>query len=290
VSAEPPHLDGVTHRWVDAGGLRVHVAEAGRGEPLVLQHGWPQNWWAWRALLPELARRHRVICPDLRGLGWTAAPAAGYEKEQLASDLIAVLDALELERVKLMGHDWGGFAGFLACIRAPERFSRFVALAILHPWPPPERPDPRRLARAWYQGLLASPVAGRLVMQQGFAPRALRASRVAGRYGDDELRVYGERFEDPARARATVALYRAFLVRELRPLLRGAYRGRRLSVPTLLLVGAEDRLFEDNPLGGFEEDANDMRVERIPGAGHWLPEEAPEAVLERAQAFLAQAR
>ena len=89
-----PELPGVEHRFVDAGGLRTHVAEAGEGEPLLLLHGWPQHWWCWRDLIPALAPHYRVIAPDLRGHGWTDAPPGGYEKEQLASDVLALVDAL----------------------------------------------------------------------------------------------------------------------------------------------------------------------------------------------------
>jgi pimeloyl-ACP methyl ester carboxylesterase len=270
-----------------ADGLRVHVAEAGAGEPVVLQHGWPQHWWVWRHLIPPLARRHRVICPDLRGHGWSDAPPGGYEKEQLATDLIGVLDALGLERVRLVGHDWGGFAAFLAGIRAPERFSHIVALSIAHPWPAPGSADLRQLARGWYQGLLASPGLGRAAVQRlGFVERALQASRVAGSYTDEELEVYGERFRDPARAQATVQLYRTFLTRELRPLADGAYRGRRLTVPARLIVGAQDGVLKDNPLDGWQGEADDMAIERLAGLSHWLPEEAPDVVLDRLEAFL----
>lgn len=80
MARELPQVEGVKHSYVDANGLRVHVAEAGDGEPLVLQHGWPQHWYAWRQVLPALAERYRVICPDLRGHGWTDAPDLGYEK------------------------------------------------------------------------------------------------------------------------------------------------------------------------------------------------------------------
>ena len=141
----------VSHRDVDveARGLRVHVAEAGdpAAPPLVLLHGWPQHWWEWRKVLAPLAEDFRVLCPDLRGLGWTSAPASGYDKEELATDLLALLDALGLQRVALVGHDWGGWVGFLAALRAPERFSGFLAASIAHPFPKPSR------------SLLAAPVA-----------------------------------------------------------------------------------------------------------------------------------
>jgi pimeloyl-ACP methyl ester carboxylesterase len=118
-----PHVDGVTHRWVEARGLRFHVAEAGAGDDAVLLlHGWPQHWYEWRHLMPDLADRHRVIAPDLRGFGWSDAPSSGYLKEEMGQDVLAILDALELERVKLVGHDWGGWIGFILCC-APQSAS-----------------------------------------------------------------------------------------------------------------------------------------------------------------------
>lgn len=284
---DPPALEGVEHRFVDVDGLRVHVAEAGAGEPLVLLHGWPQHWWAWRALIPKLAERYRVICPDLRGHGWTDAPGSGYEKEQLASDLLGLMDVLALDRVRIVGHDWGGLAAFLACLRAPERFSHLVAMGILHPWPPPRPPDPVRLAKGSYLAWLSAPLAGPLLVQRlGAISLLLKAGRSSGSWSDADLAVYSERFEDGDRARATVSLYRTFLLHELAPFVRGAYRDRRLIVPTLLLMGEEDPVFKGDPMSGYEAHADDMRVEWLAGAGHWLPEEVPDVVLERLGDFL----
>ena len=72
-----PEVEGVQHRFIEAGGLRMHVAEAGQGDPLVLLHGWPQHWYEWRHQIPVLSQHYRVICPDLRGLGWSDAPPRG---------------------------------------------------------------------------------------------------------------------------------------------------------------------------------------------------------------------
>ena len=138
-----PEVDGVSHRWVEARGLRFHVAEAGEGDDVVLcLHGWPQNWYEWRHLMPALAAGgHRVLAMDLRGYGWSDAPrdSDGYLKENMADDVLAVLDELGLQRVKLVAHDWGGWIGFLLGMKAPERFDRYLALNILHPWI--KRPD-----------------------------------------------------------------------------------------------------------------------------------------------------
>ena len=140
-------VPGVTHRQVDVGGLSVHVAEAGRPDapPLVLLHGWPQHWYCWRRVVPLLAADFRLVMPDLRGHGWTQAQAP-YDKEQLATDLLGLLDALELPRVGLVGHDWGGWTSFLACLRAPERFSGLLALGITHPF---QEPSVARALQAW---------------------------------------------------------------------------------------------------------------------------------------------
>ena len=117
-----PEVAGVSHRFVSAGGLRMHVAEAGEGPPLVMLHGWPQHWWMWRELIGPLSATHRVICPDLRGFGWSAAPAGGYDPEVFARDVIGLLDALEIdEPIDLVGHDWGGWTGHILCLRRPER-------------------------------------------------------------------------------------------------------------------------------------------------------------------------
>ena len=135
-----PQLDGVTHRTVAARGLRFHVAEAGAGEPIVLLHGWPQHWWMWRHVVPLLAPHARLVMIDLRGFGWSDAPPGGYDKQTMADDVLAVLDALGLRRVCLVGHDWGAWIGFLACVAAPERFAAFLALGAPRPLGRPAAP------------------------------------------------------------------------------------------------------------------------------------------------------
>src|SRR4029079_3269623 len=132
-----PEVPGVRQEWVSAGGLSVHVAMAGPedAEPVLMLHGWPQHWYEWRGLVPRMSHRYRLLMPDLRGLGWSEVTEGGYEKDNLARDQIALLDALGIDRVKLIGHDWGGYAGFLMCLLAPERVERYVATNIVHPWP-----------------------------------------------------------------------------------------------------------------------------------------------------------
>jgi pimeloyl-ACP methyl ester carboxylesterase len=280
---------GVSHHAVFLKGFTAHVAHAGKGAPVVLLHGWPQHWWAWRHLIGPLAEEGRsVICPDLRGFGWSSIPAAGYSADQFATDLLKLLDVLELERVDLVAHDWGAVAGFLACLQAPERFNRFVAMSAPSPHLKVTPKIVFDMWRYWYQLVLGS---------ERFGPRAVRGcssskSRVARWIGMDRLQeneraVYLSQFRDDARVRASVALY-SHSVRELLPRpLMGRYRAARLRVPTLVVHGTEDRPTHPSLIAGIEARTESIDVEILPGVGHFLLDEAPQPVFERVRAFLA---
>jgi pimeloyl-ACP methyl ester carboxylesterase len=287
VSRPFPSVEGVEHRYVEAGGLRFHIAEAGSGEPLVMLHGWPQHWYEWRHQIPELAKRYRVICPDLRGFGWSDAPPTGYDKETLARDMVNVLDALGLDRVKLIGHDWGGWCGFLICLEHPERIERFMALNIPPPWGKTDLRTFAAIWRFWYQGLLATPL-GRWVLENrpGFVGYMLRGTSTNKEaFSDDELDAFTEPLREPARANATVQLYRTFLLREFSKIARGAYAGKRLTTPTLLLFGTQDFAISPAFLRGYEPYVEDFTLELVPDAGHFIEEEKPQLVTERALEF-----
>jgi pimeloyl-ACP methyl ester carboxylesterase len=286
-----PELPGVEHRFVDAGGLRMHVAEAGSGDPVVLLHGWPEHWWCWRKLIPGLAERYRVICPDLRGFGWSDAPPRGYEKEQLAADVAELLDALGLHDVGLIGHDWGGVAGFILCVRRPDLVRQYLALNTAHLWPHVDRRGLRNLHRFAYQWVIASPGVGKRVV--GLMGR--RPGRGAGLLGtrklwsDEDADVLLGQFREEQRAWASVQLYRSFLLREIGPLVRGRYRALRLHTPTLWLHGSRDVVIRPEMLSGYEPYADELEVEHVPDAGHFIAEQRPELVLERALEFFGRA-
>jgi pimeloyl-ACP methyl ester carboxylesterase len=277
----------VSHRWVDAGGLRVHLAEAGPedAEPVLMLHGWPQHWYEWRGLIPRMSQRYRLLMPDLRGLGWTEVTEDGYEKESLAADQIALLDALGIDRVKLVAHDWGAYAGFLMCLFAPERFERYVATNIVHPWP---KPSARGLLNIWrmaYQLPMVAPVIGpRVTRKRGFVKFFLNGAK-KGVFTPEELEAFEAPLREPDRARATAKYYRSFQTHDLPLLLRRHWRAYRLSVPTLLLMGTGDFAIPPSALEGWEPYADDMRVELVPDTGHFVVDAAPDVVAERALEF-----
>jgi len=104
--------DTFTSRYVDTGELRQHVVTGGDGPPLLLVHGWPETWYAWRLVMPGLARDFQVVVVDQRGCGLSGKPAGGYDTGTLASDLVALMDALGHRRFAVAGHDTGLWIGY----------------------------------------------------------------------------------------------------------------------------------------------------------------------------------
>ena len=103
-----PEAPGFDHLVVETRGLRTHVATIGEGEPVVLLHGFPEHWWQWHAIAPVIAERgYRVICPDLRGAGWTVADDPRVDRQTRLRDLLALFDVLEVERAHVVSHDLG---------------------------------------------------------------------------------------------------------------------------------------------------------------------------------------
>jgi pimeloyl-ACP methyl ester carboxylesterase len=285
-----PQVPGVSHRFIRARELSFHVAEAGEGDPILLLHGWPEHWYAWRRLIPRLAEHYRVLALDLRGFGWTDIAWEGFEKENMAEDVAAVLAELELDRVRLIGHDWGGWIGFLLALRRPELVERLVALNTPTPWSL-GTPGLRSLRRLGYRALMATPAGSALLHRSNLAARQVkRWSESRGHLQKTERRLYVRDLRASTRARAGSLLHRTFLVREALPTLWGRYRHDHLSVPTLLLLGARDPIVAPRVPGRVARHADDLRVEVLEDKGHFLPEEAPRLVFEHAAEFFAAAR
>jgi pimeloyl-ACP methyl ester carboxylesterase len=200
-------------------------------------------------------------------------------------DILGLLDVLGIERVRYVGHDWGAYAGMLAALRHPERIERFVCLSIPHPWQQ-SRSIVELVGSAWYQALLASPVLGKLAIGRlGFPRVVLTKGRVIGSYTDHELDAYLSVLRQPDATEASMRMYRHFLLKELAPALSGAFNDERLTVPTRWIVGEKDRV-SGNADEGYREHADQMTLEKVPGAGHFLPEEVPDLVRERVLEFL----
>ncbi len=285
-----PRLEGVDHRFVELPGLRMHVAEAGSGTPVLLLHGFPQHWWEWRKVIPGLAERFRVICPDLRGAGWTDVPRRGYTRGQLLADVVALLDTLGLDGVHLLTHDYGTLVGYQLCLRHPERVRCHLALSI----PPPYFEfDPGMVfalvRRAWHNLLVPVPVLGPRLLGRGRQrlPRRMLLGFSSAReaFTAEDVELFVGRLRDPSRARAGSALYRHFIQPEVARIMTGSYRGRRLSTPTRVLIGADDPNVRPEFIHGVEEHVDAFRTEIVAGASHFVVDDVPGVVVARALDF-----
>ena len=181
-----------------------------------------------------------MICPDLRGAGWTDAPRRGYTRDRLLADVVALLDALGLDSVHLLTHDYGALVGYQLCLRHPERVRHHLSLSI----PPPYFGFDLRMVltlvrHAWYNLLIPVPVLGPRLLGRGRQrlPRRMLSDFSSAReaFTADDVELFVGRLRDPSRARAGSALYHHFIQPEVARIMRGSYRGRRLSTPTRTL-------------------------------------------------------
>jgi pimeloyl-ACP methyl ester carboxylesterase len=276
VLTQPPSIPGVRRSFVVARGVRFHVTEAGPadGRPVLVLHGWPQHHGAYRDLLADPPPGLRIIAPDLPGYGWSGAPPHRWAKEDVASDLLALLDELGLERVLLVGHDWGGYIGHLLVLRAPERFDAYVPLNIAHPWVPQSV-----MVRHLWRFLLYQPfVASIGVFLQRFTPYLEHGVfRVAApRLDRATVRSYSERFRDRVVARTGRDTYRTFVLREVPAASRNPER-RRSTVPTRALFGRSDTAIHPDLAAPESARADDYTLELVDG-GHFICDEQPELV------------
>jgi pimeloyl-ACP methyl ester carboxylesterase len=285
-----PALPGVEHRWMDVssngGRVRLHLAEAGSGVPVLLLHGWPQHWWCWRRVIEQLRGQYRLLVPDLRGFGWSEAPGSGYSAAAFAGDTVGLLDALDLDRAHVVGHDWGGFTGFLLGLQHPQRVDRLLLCNTPGLW---ARRNPQvavGLRRAWYAALVATPILGeRVVAHPRFVPWFLRLGGQAALFRDADATLYADQFQDRARAAAASRLYRYYLEMAQSILLRRAFAGQRLHTPTRLLFGADDFYIPLAVLEELEAHGDDLTLEVVRGCSHWMPEERPDLIATRARAL-----
>jgi pimeloyl-ACP methyl ester carboxylesterase len=273
MSSEPPPIAGVRRHFVEANGVRFHVTEAGPedGRPVLALHGWPQHHWEYRDLLADPPAGMRIIAPDLPGYGWSGPAPHKWAKDDVATDVLALLDALGLDRVLLVAHDWGAYVGYRMILRAPERFDGYLSMNMAHPWVSPRTVLPR-IWRLGYQVPLAT--AG-IPLQ-----RRTKFIELVFKIGSDmdpaDVQVFAERFRDPVCARAGRDTYRTFLLRELPGAARNPITGRA-TVPIRVLFGTRDAAVHPDMVAPETANADDYTLETV-DASHFVVDERPDAV------------
>ena len=284
-----PSLPGCRHRLVTTNGIRLHVAEMGEGPPILLLHGFPEFWWSWRKVMPELARDHRVIAPDLRGFNLSDKPggpaARDYDLDVLAADIAGLMDALGLQgALPILAHDWGGILAYRLAMTRPQRVARLIQLNAPHPhaWARGLLHHPAQRAKGWYVflTLAADDISERLYREQ-FRDGTIRLSRAAS---PAEVAVYRAAFERPGAARATVNYYRGFMAR-LAALAEET--PATIHCPVRVLWGLRDAALEPVLNDLARPWVEKLTITAFPDNYHWLAQERPEAVVAAVREELA---
>ena len=281
--------DTFTSRYVDAGDVRLHAVIGGDGPPLLLIHGWPETWYAWRALMPALARDFQVIAVDQRGRGLSDMPADGYDTGTLARDMIALMDALGHEQFAVVGHDTGFAIAYALAADHPERVAR-VALAEI-PGSPGAAPSPPVFVPGFINDRLWHLPFNRLekINEQLVAGRERiffdwEFDAAAKKLPDEVIDYYVSLLTDPDALRASFGWYRALDATIAQD---GERKTRPLTMPVLAIGGGQlRRRTSPKPCGR----RHDVTSVVIPDTGHFVAEESPEEVLSALTAFLAPYR
>lgn len=279
------------HRLVPANGARFHVAELGQGPMVLLLHGFPEFWWAWRAQLPALAEAgYRAVAMDLRGYGGSDKPPHGYDTFTLAADAASVIRSLGAEDAVVVGHGWGGWIGWSMPSMQPAVTRAVAALGMPHPlaWRRASYADPAQVRANGYLAGLQRPFVPerRLSRNSTYVEGFLRrwAAPDGGWPPPDVVERYAHAMGLPFVAHSAAEYYRWLVRSQLRSDGRRFVNRlhRAVRVPVLQLHGEQDGAFVPSAAagsGGYVTGPFNQRFLR--GAGHFLPEEAPDEVNRR---------
>jgi pimeloyl-ACP methyl ester carboxylesterase len=267
---------------------------------VVLLHGFPEFWYAWRHQFDPLADAgYRVVAPDMRGYNRSSAPEGvdSYRPAELVADVRGLVEHLGYARAAVVGHDWGGAVAWETAIREPGTVSQLAVLNAPHPeaYRRALLRSPAQLARSWYVFLFQVP---------WLPERLIRADdyRVVGRtlgdtvrpraFTDADVRRYKDAMARSASLSGPINYYRAAARgatrRQVRSVLPGAEtRDATVRVPTLVVWGERDRALSTSLLDGLGRWVLDIRVERLPAASHWVQADEPDLVADLLVEFLA---
>lgn len=255
------------------GDLSLYVEDQGSGTPVILIHGWPDSSRLWRHQIPFLvANGFRAIAPDMRGFGRSdrPEPVAAYALQNAVADVVGILDELEITAAHVVGHDWGAGVAWLLATLHPDRVKQLVVLSVPHLLVPRTM---RQNEMAWYQ----------LFFQfEGIAEATIRHNdwawlRAFSR-GDGDMKQYIEDLSRPGALTASLNWYRA----NLAPRMPGpAPQLPPVTVPTLGIWSTNDHYLDGARMEKSSAYVNaPWRYEKIEGASHWIPLDAPDRLNE----------
>jgi epoxide hydrolase 4 len=281
----------IRHERTRGDGVELHVARAGEGPPVILLHGFPENWRSWKHQMPALVDAgFSVHVPDLRGYNLSEIPAGrdAYRMPHLVEDVAALVRATGQPRAHIVGHDWGGIVAWQFATAHAELTDRLVILNAPHPalYARAVRRPPQLLL-SWYVFFFLLPFLPEraLAASDYAAVRRIFTRRPArpGTFSEEDASAYVEGLARPGALRAALNYYRANVGR------RDFGGGHRAPIgsETLVIWGERDGALSPVLLDGLERHVTRLRIHRIPDASHWVQNEAPAEVNRALVGFLA---
>ena len=265
-----------SHHTADVNGIRMHYVIGGKGDPVVLLHGWPQTWYEWHKVMPALAKNYTVIVPDIRGLGDSSKPASGYDGNTTAEDIHQLVTQLGFNDIFLVGHDLGAFVSYSYAAAHPNEVSRLVILDV----PIAGTGPALNLTRLWHIPFhMVRDIPETLV--EGNEREYLTWFYRNGAYNpaaitEEDIDEYVSHYSAPGGMRAGFEYYRAIPlgVEQIKE-----YSKVKLSMPVLALGG--EYSFGTAALDSMKSLATDVRGGIVPLSGHWIAEERPDFLTEQ---------
>ena len=278
------------HKTLSANGASFHLVETGEGRPLLLLHGWPEFWLTWEPVMARLAKRYRVIAPDLRGFGDSDKPAGLFGAPDHAADMLALLDVLGITRAGIIGHDVGGAAMQPLARKAPERVAGLFFFDFVYPGIGSRMGAPDRLNEIWYQSFNQMDMAPAIVGAsrqscQTYISHFLRHWAYRKNAFDDVLSEFTENFLKPGNLAGAFAHYRATHAGRIAMMKGGAPAQPRITVPTCVRWAEHDPLFPYAWTDRLGETFADLDLAPFPDVGHFPHREDPDRAAAEIAAF-----
>ena len=276
-------MSSANARYAAVNGVELHYREAGSGPLVILLHGFPEFWYAWRDLMPALAEAgYHAIAPDMRGYNLSGKPQGveAYAMDTLADDIAALIRHAGERRAHIIGHDWGGAVAWHLAMRHRELIDRLVVLNAPHPRAFARAlRTPGQLWRSRYMLFFQLPLLPEAsIRRNDFATirRILREQPCRpDAFTDADIDRYVAALARPWALTSALNYYRA--AARFRPLRTAGYSSR-IEAPTLLIWGDQDRYLDPHLTSGLERWVPNLTVAHLPDASHWVLADAPEDV------------
>jgi epoxide hydrolase 4 len=277
------------HEYATVNGVRLHFVSAGKGPLIIFLHGFPEFWYEWKDQLPEFAKDHRVVAPDMRGYNLSEKPEGvdSYQMKDLVEDVRALAEHLGYKKFILVGHDWGGGVAWSFAIAHPEYLEKLVIVNCPHPAILAREltQNPAQQKASQYMLMFRSPQAEQMLSANNYAglvDGVLGEGLKSGVFTEADKQAYIAAWSQPGALTGGLNYYRAANLGPPTPdspvTPAADVSSLEVKVPTLVIWGEKDTALLTGNLDGMDKFVPNLTVKRIPDGSHWVIHEKPALV------------